>query len=212
MKKLVIFLLINSLIFSFAEKFNRINLYYTQNTSGQVRIAEEAEVNGKLTIVRDETKEIKNLGGVLRVEAYSPLLLVDKHSIQIGAGFSFENPRNFNDKFSNLNYFTPLYFSTLYEYSKDKYEIFGKFNVGYEFAINNEGELKKFDRASKSELLGGIYFGLESGIQYKSYILGLAYNFTSTKLTAPEGENQYKTKTDLDFSLFSLNLGYRFKR
>ena len=212
MKKLILFLCINSFLFSFGEKFSRFNFYFAQNANAQVRIAEEALINGKLTILGDETENISNPGRSLRMEAYRPLLKLDIHSIQIGLGLSLTNPLSFDNKHSSLNYFTPLYFSTLYEFSKYKYDIFGKFNVGYEFAINNENELEKFHRESNAELKGGVHFGLEGGIEYKNYILGLAYNFTSTKLMAPQGENQYKSKTDLDFSMFSLNVGYRIKK
>ena len=69
-------------------------------------------------------------------------------------------------------------------------------------------EIKSF--AEIAEVKGGLHFGLEGGIVYRNFILGLSYNQTSTKLQIPQGINQRKGKVDIDYISYTLNLGYQF--
>lgn len=210
MKKLLLLIIINTYIFSSTKENNKFNIYFLENLNTEIRTIEIRNIDGKLTFVRDETTLSSKTAQGLRIEGYKPLLKVSKHNIYLGAGLKIEEPIEFNHDFSAMSYLSPIYFSTLYNYENEIYDLFGKFNIGYELAFDNKKNVKPYDTELIAEVKGGLHFGLEGGIVYRNFILGLSYNQTSTKLEIPEGINQKKGKVDIDYISYTLNLGYQF--
>lgn len=211
MEKILLYLLLSFSVFPWTNNFNKLDLYYSENPEVKVRIVKIEDIEGKLTFISDSKIDSYEKSQSLKLEFYQPLLKVDKHKINIGYGLKFQEPVSFDSKYSRLTYLIPLYFSTLYEFNQNKYEYFGKFNIGYGFAMDNKDEVRKFDGYDTARVLGGLYFSLESGIIYENVILGLSYNQASTKMIVTKGNNQNSGKVDIDYSMISLNLGYRFK-
>lgn len=210
MKKLLFFVIICIYIFPSTKDNNKFNIYILENLETEIRTIEIRNIDGKLTFIKDETsRSLKNTQGV-RIEAYKPLLKVSKHNIYLGGGLKIEEPIEFNHEFSAMSYLTPIYFSTLYSYEDIDYDLFGKFNIGYELAFDNKKNVEIYDTALIAKAKGGLHFGLEGGVVYKKFILGLSYNQTSTKLVIPEGVTQKEGKVDIDYISYSINLGYQF--
>lgn len=147
----------------------------------------------------------------IKVELYSPLLSVENHKFYKGLGIRLEKSVESDSSFANLNYMTPVYFAMMYQKEFGKYNLYGKFNIGYDFAIGKEEYLEKFNGYKNAEINGGMYFGMECGIEYKSLIVGINYNQSSTKLDIPSGTGQVEGKVDRDFSTIALNIGYRLE-
>lgn len=210
MKKLLLFLIISKIIFSSNMENKKINIYFLDAPKTAIRTIEIRTIDGKLTVISDENTESTKDTKSIRVEVYKPLLAVYKHSIHIGAGIKIEEPVEFNHEFSAMSYLTPIYFSTLYTYNEKKYDLFGKFNIGYELAIDNKKNVEKYDSDLRAKMQGSLYFGLEGGVVYRNIILGLGYNQTSTKLEIPKGPSQEKGKVDIDYVNYTINIGYQF--
>ncbi len=210
MKKIILFIIINTYIFSSTKENNKFNIYILENLKTEIRTIEIRNINNKLTVVGDSTSKSTKNTQVIRVEVYKPLLKVSKHNIYLGGGLKVHEPIEFNHDFSAMSYLSPVYFSTLYSYEDKNYDLFGKFNIGYELAFDNKKNVEPYDTDLIAEVKGGLHFGLEGGIVYRNFILGLSYNQTSTKLEIPQGINQRKGKVDIDYISYTLNLGYQF--
>lgn len=210
MKKIIFFIIINTYIFSSTKENNKFNIYILENLKTEIRTIEIRNIDNKLTVIGDLTSKSSKDSKGLKIEAYKPLLKVSKHNIYLGGGIKFGEPVEFNQNFSAMSYLSPLYFSTLYSYEDKNYDLFGKFNIGYELAFDNKKNVKPYDTDLIAEVQGGLHFELEGGIVYKNFILGLSYNQTSTKLEIPEGISQRKGKVDIDYTSYTLNLGYQF--
>lgn len=212
MKKLIIFVLFTKFIFSWENNIDRIDFYYQENFDTKIRVIRINEKDGVYTFVNDDTIKSKYKNQSIKIELYKPLLKVENHKISIGYGVKIQDLVEFNSEYTNLTYLIPMYLSTLYEYNKKPYDIFGKFNIGYGLAVNNKDVLENFDGYSSAKIRGGLNFSLESGIVYKNFILSLAYDQSSTKLLITQGENQSNATVDIDYSIVSIGLGYKFDR
>lgn len=210
MKKIV-FLIINSFVFAFGKNFDRLDVSYAGIFKTSARITEEADNINKLILVRDVKVDSQNKPDSIQIEIYKPLLQVENHSLKLGSGLKFGRDVEMLDKYSSLNYFSPVYFTILYSNNQNAYEYYGKFRVGYDFGFFRKGNVNNFNGNEQAKLKGGIYFSLEDGIVYRSFLLGLGYDFSSTKLLTPAGESQLSTKTDLDYGRVYLTFGYSFK-
>lgn len=187
-------------------EFQKLDIGY-----GTSFYAKEREMHYEESVLQeDNSLHANNNGKFIKFDMYSPLIKVESHKLYIGFGVRLEEALEVNSQYGNLNYLTPIYFSTLYLKNNKNIDFYSKFNLGYEFAITKGEGLSKFDGYSKAKLSGGMHFGIESGIEYKNYLLGINYNQSSTKIKIPTGDNQVEGKVDRDFSTIALVLGYRF--
>ena len=187
-------------------EFKKIDVSY-----GTSFYAKEREMYYEDSVLQeDKSVHASNNGKFVKFDMYSPLLKVENNSLYMGFGMRLEEALEVNSEYGNFNYLTPIYISTLYLKENKNINFYGKFNIGYEFALEKGDELKKFDGYKEAKLSGGMHFGIESGIEYKKFLLGINYNQSSTKITIPEGDNQLEGKIDRDFSTIGLVLGYRF--
>ena len=122
-----------------------------------------------------------------------------------GVGIKFEEYANVNSSYTELNCFIPIYFSVLYTKELNPISYYGKFNIGKELALD-----KKKVNELDSELTGGVYYGIETGIIYENIYLGINYGQTSSKLESSENQTRKEGKVDIDSSIIGLVLGYNF--
>lgn len=203
LKKIVIFIFISINIFC---KFQKVDIEF-----GSSFYAKEREMHYEESVLQNDSSfHANNNSKSAKVDVYKPLLKVENHIFYLGFGVRLEEALAIDSQYGNLNYLTPLYFSTLYLKKNEKINFYGKFNIGYEFAFEKGKNVKKFDGDNEARVSGGMHFGIESGIEYKNILLGLNYNQSSTKLLIPSGVNQVEGKVDREFSTIALVLGYRF--
>lgn len=187
-------------------KFQKIDISY-----GTSFYAKEREVHYEKAVLQEDISiHTSEMGKFIKADVYKPLLKVENNSFYLGFGVRMEEALAVDSKYGNLNYLTPIYFSTLYLRDYNNISFYGKFNIGYEFALEKGNNISKLDGYDEAKLSGGMYFGIESGIEYRNFLLGINYNQSSTKLIIPNGENQVEGKVDRDFSTIALVLGYRF--
>ena len=187
-------------------EFQKIDISY-----GASFYAKEREVHYEKSVLQEDTSiHASEIGKFIKADVYKPLLKVENNSFYLGFGIRLEEALDVDSEYGNLNYLTPIYFSTLYLRDNPNISFYGKFNIGYEFAFEKGDYINKFDGYDEAKLSGGMYFGIESGIEYRDFLLGINYNQSSTKVIIPNGENQVEGKVDRDFSTIALVLGYRF--
>ena len=191
-------------LYAFSD-FNKLDISLGTSCYEKVR---EGKFENEV-MLSDNRYDGLNSSKSIKIDLYSPLLKVENHTFSIGFGFRVEEAVKTYSEYSNLNYLTPVYFTCLYLKDDKYFNFYGKFNLGYEFAFSKRGNLYDFIGYERAKLEGGLYFGVESGIEYKNLILGINYNRSSTKLVIPAGVNQNSGKIDEDFSTIALVLGYR---
>lgn len=140
-----------------------------------------------------------------RLEIYDKILTVKNNNLYRGVGIKFEEYANVDSSYTELNCFIPIYFSVLYTKELKPISYYGKFNIGKELALD-----KKKVNELDSELTGGVYYGIETGIIYENIYLGINYGQTSSKLESSENQTRKEGKVDIDSSIIGLVLGYNF--
>ncbi len=140
-----------------------------------------------------------------RLEIYDKILTVKNNNLYRGVGIKFEEYANVDSSYTELNCFIPIYFSVLYTKELRPISYYGKFNIGKELALD-----KKKVNELDSDLTGGVYYGIETGIIYENIYLGINYGQTSSKLESSENQTRKEGKVDIDSSIIGLVLGYNF--
>ena len=197
MKKILFFMFF---IVSIYPKIEHIS-----NSTGNSFYAKQRQVvyeDSKMTSDKDyKFNDVSNF----RLEIYDKILTVKNNNLYRGVGIKFEEYANVDSSYTELNCFIPIYFSVLYTKELNPISYYGKFNIGKELALD-----KKKVNELDSELTGGVYYGIETGIIYENIYLGISYGQTSSKLESSENQTRKEGKVDIDSSIIGLVLGYNF--
>jgi hypothetical protein len=112
-------------------KFQKIDISY-----GTSFYAKEREVHYEKSVLQEDTSiHASETGKFIKADVYKPLLKVENNSFYLGFGIRLEEALDVDSEYGNLNYLTPIYFSTLYLRDNPNISFYGKFNIGYEFAF-----------------------------------------------------------------------------
>lgn len=152
----------------------------------------------------DKDYKFNNISS-FKFEIYDKILTVKNNNLYRGIGIKFEEYASVDSSYTELNCFIPIYFSVLYTKELKPISYYGKFNIGKELALDK----KRVDELN-SELTGGVYYGIETGIIYENIYLGINYGQTSSKLESSENQTRKEGKVDIDSSIIGLVLGYNF--
>ena len=116
----------------------------------------------------------------------------------------------------------PLYATVKYNFRNDSaITPYVKADLGYSFNVNgnNKSEYKTYSKTTGAVLdsgtlkelkaKNGMYYSVGTGIEYKGFVLGLAYQVNTAKI---EGKRYDGTKDSgsANFRRFTVNLGYQF--
>jgi len=168
--------------------------------------------NGKM-ILNDKTKKF---GGEVAIEGYK---ILNEH-IDLGLGVAYQDhaDRKHFDYTSNVDIsgvqYTsiPVYIASRYNFFLDsKTKPYLKANLGYSFNFDSSDLEEKNtvnDRIEKitTDINGGLYYGIGTGIEYKNYTIELMYAINRCKGSTKRSNSKYRA----DYDRISLLVGYRF--
>ena len=115
LKKIMIFILISINIFC---KFQKVDIEF-----GTSFYAKERDMHYEEAVLQNDSSfHATNYSKSVKVDVYKPLLNVENNTFYLGFGVRLEEALAIESQYGNLNYLTPLYFSTLYLKKNEKKE------------------------------------------------------------------------------------------
>ena len=116
----------------------------------------------------------------------------------------------------------PLYATVKYNFrNSSDITPYVKADLGYSFNVNgnNKAEYKTYSKATGAVLdsgtlkelkaKNGMYYSVGTGITYKGFVVGLAYQVNTAKIKGTRYDGT-KDSGSADFRRFTVNLGYQF--
>ena len=114
----------------------------------------------------------------------------------------------------------PLYVTAKYNFkNSSEFTPYVKANLGYSFNINDGSlSLKETSRLTgisyssnfDVDVKDGFYYGLSTGVEYKGFIVDLAYQVNYSDVDLKDANGNTRFSSSADFNRFTLGLGYNF--